>query len=665
MRISPLAIAAFGVACAAHATAPVGNVISYPAEFFAQLRPDTALDMVQRLPGFVFDDGNAVRGFGGAAGNVLIDGQRPTSKSDDLASILRRLPASQVARIDVIRGATPGIDMQGKTVVANILLRQASGFSGAAVLGQYNVVQGYLDPDARLEAAWRRNGRSLEGSLYAFQGHDNSEGSGPHEVRGANGELLDRSRTRNSQPNWEYKATAAGETPLAGGRFRANVTLDAQPFRRTSIDDFLTAGRQEERVHQTQESGELGLHFSRGIASNLGLEVIGLQQLSHTNFRSDFQTVGQDQHFRVTDRQSESVGRIVLHWQHSARLTADGGGEFAYNSLRAGTSFSVDGTPVAIPAANVRVTERRGEAFGTMTWRPRDNLSVEGGLRAEFSTISSVGDLSRSRNLAFAKPRLVLTWAPDADDQIRVRVEREVGQLSFTQFVASGSLNATGVIAGNPNLFPQQDWVFEAAYERHFWRDAAVSLTARRLVLADVIDHVPVFTSSGVFDAPGNIGHGSETDLIANVNVPLARAGLSGFTLRGTATWRRSLVSDPTTGENRRISGQHPVDAELHLTQEIPGLRINWGVEIYFSASERFFRFNEIDTNRIGGFADLYVDYKPRPDLVVRVQLYTSNTYAAERALFTGPRNAAGLNMIDLQRRTFGPLLFMRVRKTF
>ena len=55
--------------------------------------------MIERLPGFVFDDGSSVRGFEGAAGNVLIDGQLPTSKTDDLESVLRRIPASQVAHV--------------------------------------------------------------------------------------------------------------------------------------------------------------------------------------------------------------------------------------------------------------------------------------------------------------------------------------------------------------------------------------------------------------------------------------------------------------------------------------------------------------------------------------------------------------------------------------
>ncbi len=70
---------------AAAATQPVNQgVISYPPEFFAASSPNTALDMIFRLPGFSLDTGDTVRGFGGAAGNVLIDGSRPASKDDSL-----------------------------------------------------------------------------------------------------------------------------------------------------------------------------------------------------------------------------------------------------------------------------------------------------------------------------------------------------------------------------------------------------------------------------------------------------------------------------------------------------------------------------------------------------------------------------------------------------
>lgn len=51
----------------------------YPASFFANYLPQNSLEMIERLPGFNFDQGSNARGFGGNAGNVLIDGVRPTS----------------------------------------------------------------------------------------------------------------------------------------------------------------------------------------------------------------------------------------------------------------------------------------------------------------------------------------------------------------------------------------------------------------------------------------------------------------------------------------------------------------------------------------------------------------------------------------------------------
>src|SRR5688500_13475011 len=59
---------------AAPATPSGSGVIRYDPSFFAAFNPNTAGDMVLRLPGFALDTGAEVRGFAGAAGNVLIDG---------------------------------------------------------------------------------------------------------------------------------------------------------------------------------------------------------------------------------------------------------------------------------------------------------------------------------------------------------------------------------------------------------------------------------------------------------------------------------------------------------------------------------------------------------------------------------------------------------------
>src|SRR5436190_20751054 len=111
------------------------GVISYPASFFAGQQVANASEMLTRVPGFSLDTGSSVRGFEGAAGNVLVDGQRPTSKTDNLEEILRRIPVGQVERIDIIRGGAPGIDMQGKTIIANVIRKAGAtlhGMSAAA-----------------------------------------------------------------------------------------------------------------------------------------------------------------------------------------------------------------------------------------------------------------------------------------------------------------------------------------------------------------------------------------------------------------------------------------------------------------------------------------------------------------------------------------------------
>jgi len=96
------------LAAALPARAADSGTILYPASFFDSAHPATANDMITRLPGFSLDTGNSARGFAGTAGNVLIDGTRPTAKTDDLQTILTRIPAGDVDRIELIRGGAPG-----------------------------------------------------------------------------------------------------------------------------------------------------------------------------------------------------------------------------------------------------------------------------------------------------------------------------------------------------------------------------------------------------------------------------------------------------------------------------------------------------------------------------------------------------------------------------
>jgi outer membrane receptor for ferrienterochelin and colicins len=98
-----------------------------PADF-ARFAPRNALDMLRQVPGFVIREQSQERGIGLATGNILLNGQRISTKSNDILAELSRIPAQNVVRIDIVDGATldiPGLSGQ----VANIISK-ADDISG-------------------------------------------------------------------------------------------------------------------------------------------------------------------------------------------------------------------------------------------------------------------------------------------------------------------------------------------------------------------------------------------------------------------------------------------------------------------------------------------------------------------------------------------------------
>ena len=63
------------------------ELVSYEASFFERYQPNTALDMVNQLPGFVLEDGGDSRGFASAAGNILINENLPSAIGNELGGL--------------------------------------------------------------------------------------------------------------------------------------------------------------------------------------------------------------------------------------------------------------------------------------------------------------------------------------------------------------------------------------------------------------------------------------------------------------------------------------------------------------------------------------------------------------------------------------------------
>lgn len=669
---SILALAAPATETATQPAAPTAaaeGVIVYDAAFFAAANPANAHEMILRLPGFAFDGGDSVRGFEGAAGNVLIDGKRPITKTDDLEEILRRLPASAVERVELIRGGAPGIDMQGKAVLANVVRKAGGGFRGLIHLSNNHVYDGRDAVGARLEASGGAGGRNWEAALKWGQGVDDGAGQGPRlRISGSDVTLLRSSL--DSEGNGEQGTlTGAYELPLLGGSFRVNGRLFQDLYDYDEDAYVVIPSNHAETNHfgEDTKENELGLRYSRPLTARTNLELIGLFQTGDKAIGSDLDAPGDIQHFNLDRQTSESIVRTVVAYRLTENLSFELGGEGALNKLESRTRYTQNGAPVALPAANVEVEEKRGEIFVKAVWRPAAAWTLEAGLREEGSEVTSSGDVVLEKKLSFLKPRLALTWAVDPKTQLRARIERTVGQLDFDDFVADSQLSTGVVTAGNPDLSPESAWVAEAAIERRFWTKGAVVVTVRHSELTDVVDRAPVFSPTGIYDAPANIGEGTKDELILNLTLPFDNLGLKGAQLQAEGTWRRSEVTDPTTGEGREISKLRPLEWEAHLTHDLPQLNTTWGIDVWSGWRETSYRYNQVSTRKLKTFVKPFAEWKPRPDLAVRVELpnITERGFRKTLTVYDGPRGANPIAYVDDRDYQFGRMYYIRVRKTF
>lgn len=647
------------------------DVMVYPPAFFAEAAPATAYDMVVRLPGFTFERGQNVRGLAGSSGNVLIDARPPVSKNDTLEEILKRIPASAVARIELIRGGAPGIEMNGRPVVANVVRSAGAGFTGAVTAKSVLVYDGRILPGLQGEGRWRWGERSAELSLSLARDADDMMGDGARERRDAGGGLLRLSKLDGEAETRRAWATAAIESPFAGGQLRLNGAYKLNPYEGRMVDrSRLGGGTEIETSDSDDYQAEFGARHTMELASSIGIELTAFQQWKGSDTAAGFRGPGVARQFSLKRESAETVGQSRLSWRYSPSLDIEAGAEGAYNVLDTQTAFIENGLAIEVPAANVRVEEKRGELFAAATWRPRADWVLEGGLRQEASAILAQGDAAVEKTLHFTKPRFAAAWDRDPSTQLRLRLERTVDQLDFDDFAASSSVLNTGVVlAGNPDLTPEQAWVAEAALERRFWTSGAIIVTARRSKLSDVIDRAPVFNADGdpIADTAANIGDGRLDELSVSLTLPLERFRMTGGQLKAASTWRQSHVTDPATGAAREISGVAPVEWEVRFRQDLPRWNLTWGVDAFGEYRETAYRLNEIDTRIVSTWVTPFVEYKPRHDLILTIELQSATEGGSDRLreVFAGSRAQGARLYTERRSLSWGRTWEVRLRKTF
>ncbi|HZV84151.1 MAG TPA: TonB-dependent receptor [Brevundimonas sp.] len=651
----------------APATTQQGILVFEPA-FFADAQPDTVLDMLSRLPGFNLEFGDSgTRGYAGAGGNVLIDGQRPAIKSEGLDQYLRRISAASVERIELVRGSAPGIDMQGRSVIANIVLRRTVTTERVIEFNPYFYPDGYIGPLIRGQYS-RREGDSQEELAFSATSDKRIDlvGDGFRRRFDASGNLFQDARLELDDLFRNVNLAGAVQRPVGGGLLRINGLANYDMSENGQSLIIVAGSGQNERSDQRSEGGnaELGVRWTRPVGDRVELELTGLQRLAKGDFEAPFSRGAFSSIFTSDDKSGESIGRGLARFRPNDRWGFEGGGEIAYNFLDSTTTYAENGVPDPTATESVKVEELRGEVFGQMTWRPSPRLTAEAGMRLEVSEISQTGDRDTAKSFTYPKPRLQLTWTPIDGHQLRLRYEREVGQLDFGDFVASSEVALGQVTAGNPDLVPHKLDVFEAVYERRFWGEAVLQLTASHVEVTDFVGIIPLV---GGFDAVGNIGDGSQDQFQARLTLPLDRLGVANARLQARGTWTDSRITDPLTGQEVEFPGNDGFGCGVNFNHDLQGGRWSYGFDHGCDNDGGYnYRTRELRLVEQTPFVTLYGQWKPRTDLTIRLEVGNAGVreLGRERWVYTGPRNSSPLAFYEQQETSAYPWFFLQIRKT-
>ncbi|MGE3249569.1 MAG: TonB-dependent receptor plug domain-containing protein [Hyphomonadaceae bacterium] len=652
---------------AAGETTAANGQVSFAPDYFARFSPQNALDMVRRVPGFVLDEGDTERrGFSGAVGNVLIDGRRPSTKSQDLESVLSRIPAAQVERIELIRDTGSTADAAGQSQLINIVRTPSAG-SGVWEGTLEQNTNGRVSP--RGSATWTGRTGQIDYSIGASRYLEYRPLDGERFFADGAGALTASAVDISPRTYREADINAELTAPVLGGSLRVNGQVDRWNFR-AILDTFAVdplgdpIGDNFLNINERQQSEELGMNFERDIGP-ASLTLVGLATRRHYSNDESTQTFDGLGAFEEAVAQSrrndiaETIGRATLSFPLAPGHRFDVGGEIAFNSLDANLSLTVDEglgpMPIALPSANVLVEEQRAEAFATLASRLPGRWALEATLAGETSTLTQTGDTDLETELAYIKPSIQFTRQFGERNQMRFRFYRDVDQLDFGDFVSAATLADDIVAAGNPNLRPETSWRAEAAFDFRFGTDGALGVRFFNHWLSDASDVVPVGVFPDIFAAPGNIGDGWVHGVQVTATVPLGFI-LPGARLTADIEVQDSQVTDPVTGDERVISGFVETDVELEFRQDFTAQRFAWGINYYKDAQNITFRINETDTYEEGPFVDLWVETTAIPG--VRVRAFVNNVldsdFTRRREFYDVDRNGPLIGS-EYRERNFGP----------
>jgi len=583
------------------------TTVTYPSSYFAEYSPVSVNDMVNVIPGVNLSSGQRGgnrRGLGSGENEVLINGQRMTGKSISARDQLSRIPADQVDYIEIIRGASEELDVRNSGQTLNVVLKAAQSLSSINTeINMDRYYDGTVYPGGKL---------SLTGQSGRFNYLLSAEAEPRYENRLTNEAsfspdyTLQETRDQEQiQERTDVTFTTALSYQFTNDLLQINASFgERQPPSDTDryITDFtgdspVTRLEREEREFDRYEweiGGDWEHSFENGSKYRF-LFIVNDQQ--GEGIRERFQVddnaeAEKDLYLYNLGRDRERIVRTSYTFNpapsHGLEVGVEGAQTIRNNGLRLG--LDIPGTPselvgglvpVEFDNAFSEIEEMRYETFAVHNWRLSDRMTLESTLIFEQSEITQTGDVFNQRDFQFVRPKVDYRFNITPSLQLRASVERDISQLSFSDFSATSdnSDDDKNTEQGNPDIVQEKSWVYDLAMEYRLPNNIGVlNSSVYYRDIEDVIDRIDVTTDP---DRPqssrGNIGDAERWGMRLGASSRLGFIGLPNALITANLSLQDSSVIDPFLGIERRLRWNSRGFAGMGFRHDLPTWNMNYG----------------------------------------------------------------------------------------
>ncbi|MBT6036418.1 MAG: TonB-dependent receptor plug domain-containing protein, partial [Kordiimonadaceae bacterium] len=383
------------------------SVVTYGEDYFKKYSPLTLIDILERIPGVpaILGQGNGQRqqerGFGSSGDQILINGKRLSAKGNSIRDLLSRTPAGDVERVELIRGAADGLEVQSEGLVVNVIIKEdASTSSTFWKVGAFYMTGHKLLPDFEVSHKGKRDKLdytfAAEALLRAGKFNRDEIFYDANDIQ---------TGARDVDGDWSHKRI----------KLTTNLSYDFDDGEIFNINGLYNRFRNENDQHHVDrdvggetlfwDSGdnflewEIAGDYSRnfGFLGNLKSRFVINREANDDNLTNRFNGSGDARYIynkEIFDfNSSEEILRVSFTKNLSSSQSLEYGGEGAFNSFSqifSSEERDTAGEPLELTSANnIIVKENRYEIFAHHNYTITPKMVLQSSLTTEFSKISS------------------------------------------------------------------------------------------------------------------------------------------------------------------------------------------------------------------------------------------------------------------------------------